>query len=131
MATEGDPLREILTSYRALEELLREERGAIVEGKMKELGPLLAAGLKRITAIEEKTKDFLTGEGAAQSSPEPEGAREEIGQVLKGLLSLSRQNKELMGERWRKVGKEIEKVKAGQKLIRAYRPAREEIFRYL
>jgi len=124
MITEGNYLREILIEYRVFKGLLRQEQEAILKGRTKELESFLADGLNRIKAIEEKTKAFREGGKYDPSLPDAERTRSEIGQMLKELLTLSRQNEELMLEKWRKVGEEMERIRTGERLIRAYRPVR-------
>lgn len=124
MITEGNYLKEILIEYRAFEGLLRQEQEAILKGRTKELESLLANGLNRIKAIEEKTKALREGGKYDPSLPDAERTRSEMGRMLKELLTLSRQNEELMVEKWRKVGEEMERIRTGERLIRAYRPVR-------
>ncbi len=124
MITEGNHLREIITEYRAFEGLLRQEQETILKGRTKELESLLADGVNRIKAIEEKTKALREGGKYDPSLPDAEKTRSKIGRMLKELLALSRQNEELMVEKWRKVGEEMEKIRTGERLIRAYRPVR-------
>jgi len=124
MITEGNYLKEILTEYRAFEGLLRQEQETILKGRTKELEPLLADGVNKIKAIEEKTKALRQRGKYDPSLPDTERTRSEIGRMLKELLALSRQNEELMVEKWRKVGEEMERIRTGERLIRAYRPFR-------
>ncbi len=118
MTDETASLIQLLDEYKALGELLREEQTIIIKGEMEGLEPLLAEVSNRMKTIEVKVEAF---KGRADFTPHSEETKEEIGLMLKELLHLSHQNEELMGVARRKVGEEMEKIKTGQKLLRAYR----------